>query len=127
MKKFTIILVSLLVASQAFAFSESERNALFGFGVGVIVSQIINNNNTHSNYNTRVIYEKEILHTRPQKNHYRKHYVNRNNKHRHAKFNHNNRHNKHYRKNRHYNSYSEHYNRRYDDVVVVNQYRTYYY
>ena len=123
MKKFTIILVSLLVTSQAFAFSESERNALFGLGVGIIVSQIINNNNTHSNYNTRVVYEKEIFHARPQKNHNRKRYINRNDKRRHAKFNNNNRHNKHYRKNRH----SKHYSRHHNDVVVVNRYRTHYY
>ena len=120
MKKIQIIILSLLVASSAFAWGENERSALLGFGAGVIVSQLVNNHDR--NYNTRVSYEDRIVHKRPVKvcrdTRYitkRKHHKVQNN---HYTKRHHNGHNKHHRKN-----HRKHHN----DTVVVNHYRSNYY
>lgn len=123
MKTIKIMILSLLVASQAFAWSKSETNALLGFGAGIIVSQIIDNHNRHdNNYNTHTVYKTKVIHQRPHKIHKEKrHYNERKYTKRH--------HGKHYSKHAHKKHHNRHTRRHHhrDNVVVVNRYRNHYY
>ncbi|MFT5662555.1 MAG: hypothetical protein ACI9TV_003212 [Sulfurimonas sp.] len=136
MKKIQIILLSLLVASSAFAWGKNERNALLGFGAGVIVSQLVNNHD--NNYNTRVSYEQRIVHTRPrhvqkearhvdERRYNEPRYDNR----RYSERKHHKAHQHHYTKrhNKHHNKHHRKAHRRghHNDTMVINNHRSNYY
>jgi len=121
MKTLKILLVSLLIASSAFAFGQNERNALLGFGAGILAAHLIHQNSSnydsHVSYQTKIVepvrhvvhreprYEREYSHSR-QHHKYEKRYS----KHHHKK------HNKHTRSHKHDR-----------DVVVINRYNSHYY
>ncbi|MBL4730384.1 MAG: hypothetical protein JKY28_03245 [Sulfurimonas sp.] len=52
-----ILLVSLLTATQSFAFGKSERNFLLGLGLGTFVTAAFNAHNTH--ISTRYYFKEE--------------------------------------------------------------------
>ncbi|MBC8236655.1 MAG: hypothetical protein H8E76_00340 [Helicobacteraceae bacterium] len=47
MKTIKILIASLLLVSQSYAFGKSERNLLLGLGVGAVVATVLHSNNVH--------------------------------------------------------------------------------
>ena len=111
MKKLALVFLGLLLATQAYAFGKNERNALLGFGAGILVAHIIDKHQNvsyqdHSrvNYGQRVVYSQPqhvVYEREPQRKHHRKEHKMRKHAHR------------------------DH--RGHRDVVVVNHYRDHYY
>lgn len=73
----TLALVSLLAATQSFAFSKTERNILLGLGAGAIIVHVLESQNDHlyKSHNNKVVYiNSRNFHRKHKRHHMRKHY-----------------------------------------------------
>lgn len=65
---------SLLMATQAFAWSEREKNVLLGFGAGVLVAHIPEVHNHRRNATTYTyICPRDIVYAHPKRHHEKHH------------------------------------------------------
>ena len=104
MKKFYILLVGLLLTTQAFALNKTQRNVLLGVGAGAVLVYALESHNKYEHQPIKIAYKKRKQHKR----HYHK---KQHKKKIHAK--------KHFKKARYY---SRHYDRRHHrhDYYVIN-------
>ena len=114
MKTIKILIASLLLVSQSYAFGKGERNLLLGIGVGAVVATVLHSNNvrlTNIPHTKRVYvdthHERKIYKQQIRKEE-RRHVKEERHYNRHNKRNHN----RHYSsRERHHNNYA--YNHRY--------------
>lgn len=130
MKKITVLLLSLLVATQAFALGKNERNALLGFGAGVLVTHLIQEH-SKNNAHTRVSYNENMKHARTiqrtqhhaQKPRFAREHKRAHRCHKDKRFH--KRYSKHHKKKHHKRAFHRQAPR--ENIVVVNRYRNHYY
>lgn len=122
MKTIKILIASLLLVSQSYAFGKGERNLLLGIGVGAVVATVLHSNNVRltniahtkrvyvDTHHERKMYKKQMR--KEERRHVKRerHYNSHHNTHRYSKHDkHHQRHN--FSKERHHHNYA--YNYRY--------------
>jgi hypothetical protein len=148
MKTITILLTSLLLTSSAYAFGDRERNAILGFGAGVLVSHMINEYHNdkrgsldlHASFGETVVQPvRHVVHREPR--YHREHHQERKycaSDRAHVKKHHRN--DRHYAKHAYKKGFAKGYKKGYKkaykkhmrkhhraDVVAVNNYSSHYY
>ena len=86
MKTIKILIASLLLVSQSYAFGKSERNLLLGLGVGAVVATVLHSNDVRitniphtkrvyvDTHHERKAYQKQLRKEERRQAHYNSHH-----------------------------------------------------